>query len=134
LEITPEFLAVIVALISLLSPLITGAINVIYQLRIRHIDRRENQIKSRISPIENTLVSYLTSVGKCCRSLSTINEVEYGMTYPKVLIYLNDSDKSELINFDKNLTISRLSEAKAQLPRITEIIELRLEQLYKEQR
>lgn len=125
-------LALIVALIALITPLLTSLINVLYQLWIRYLDNKEKCRKSKIKQIEEVFIGYLSSLGKIVSTGTIENMTDYGKYFPLVLLYLPEDKRQILIEVDSDILVSRcVSNASNKYNQIVEIIQTELDKLYK---
>lgn len=126
-------LALIVAVISLISPLLTCAINVVYQLVIRYLDTKERKEKELISSIENIYIGYLSSIGRSCIVRDFDNKTEYGKYFPLILLYIPKEDRKLFLDFDNELRSTSSSLYKGidnKYSKIIDIIQLEIHNLH----
>lgn len=125
-------LALIVALIALISPLLTSLINVLYQLWIRHLDKKDKIKKEKIKPIEEVFIGYLSALGKLVSKGTAENLTEYGKYFPLVLLYVPENKRYFLLDLDADILVDRhLKNVNTKYNQIIEIIQEELDKLYK---
>lgn len=95
-------LSLIVALVSLCVPLLTAVINVLYQLWVRHLDRKQKEYEEQVKPIENIYLGYLSALGRIVAD-GTKNITEYGKYFPLVLLYIPEDKRQPFMNLDADM-------------------------------
>ena len=130
MEITPELLALIVAVISLISPLLTTLANILFQIWIRKKDLAKEEYVLNIERKETELLNYISSVGKVLAKPNQENLTEYGNSYPKILIYIPNQKHSDFIEIDKLIHSGHYPEARDKYPIILETIKEQIQTLH----
>lgn len=127
-------LALIVALISLVSPLLTTLFNILYQLFIRHTDKKEQYYKEQIKPIEDVLRGYLNAVGKCIALDTAENEDLYGEYYPSILLNVSPENRQIFIDFNRDMSKSKIDNFDEKLDKLASTVQIELDRLHKSQK
>lgn len=130
MEITPEFLALIVAVISLISPLLTTLANILFQVWIRKKDLKKEEYALNIERKENLFLSYISSTGKVLAKPTSENLTEYGNFYPKILVYIPVNHHYAFTKVDQLIHSYNYSEARDQYLLVLEIIKEQLQTLH----
>ncbi|PWL65967.1 MAG: hypothetical protein DBY26_06775 [Amedibacillus dolichus] len=89
-----NWILVVIAIASVISPIITAIINNIYQLRLKKIELKQQQYNRDVQRIINILEHYCETV--CCvlirNSVKSEPLSEYSNSYGIAVLYLDNND------------------------------------------
>lgn len=89
-----NWILVVIAIASVISPIITAIINNIYQLRLKKIELKQQQYNRDVQRIINILEHYCETV--CCvlirNSVESEPLSEYSNSYGIAVLYLDNND------------------------------------------
>lgn len=89
-----NWILVVIAIASVISPIITAIINSIYQLRLKKIELKQQQYNRDVQRIINILEHYCETV--CCvlirNSVKSEPLSEYSNSYGIAVLYLDNND------------------------------------------
>lgn len=131
MEITPELLALIVAVISLISPLLTTAANILYQVWIRKKDIEKEQYLTTIKCKKDLYLNYISCTGKAISRPSDNTLTEYGMYYPKILMYIDEEEYTLFNQIDQYVHNYDIFNARQIYPEIVKILKDKIQKLDK---
>ncbi len=101
---TESELALVVACLSVCVPLINGVVQICYQAWVRRSDYKRDQFVKWDNAINDTLVSYISSLGAVTQSKFTKEDCkEYESLYSKSLLFV--SKETQALMVEMNLQI-----------------------------
>lgn len=86
----------IVALISLISPIVTTLLNNRHQLKIRKLELAQKQSENTVLYMRNIFENYVSALGKLPAHATNEALEEYGKYYPLAYMYLPENLQSDM--------------------------------------
>ena len=90
----------IIAVIAIVSPILTTIINNVFQLINRSIDRKEQRFKETIQYKRNVIENYIRNLGAYLVYVTKESPDEYKQSYTLVLLYVPLDIRNEIIKID----------------------------------
>lgn len=87
----------IIALISLISPILTTIINNFHDSKIRELELKNRIYEQTVIYKRDIILSYLSSVGKCISYCETTDLKDYGFYYAKSIALITNDNTIELM-------------------------------------
>lgn len=119
----PEFdltisISVIVALCAIISPILTSIINNQYQLKLKRIELTQQEYKETVLYHRNVYEKYLRYAGRCIYFSDSDALKEYGESYYSALMYAPPDIRVDMIEANKLMLETELTEASALIEKI----------------
>ncbi len=91
----------IIALVAIVSPILTALINNLYQFKLRKLEIEQKNQEYIYNKKKEALSNYLSSMSRVVNNSTLENIDEYALSYPIALLYVDNESSILMIEIDK---------------------------------